>query len=124
MSSTLQCTIRPKEGGEIQRTAEISGEGKSYLACLSENLSAMQVEVNSLLTEMVEKEKAESSSKNGTRSEGDSGSEGWWNGYLPCAGIPTLYDFGKEFLLNESISITGSSRKNGTSKITLAQSLG
>ena len=77
MSSTLQCTIKPKEGGEIQRTAEIRGEGKGYLACLSENLSAMQVEVNSLLTELVEKEKAQSSSKNSTRSEGDSGSEGW-----------------------------------------------
>ena len=82
MSSTLQCMIRPREGGEIQRTAEISGEGKDYLGCLSERLSAMQTEVNSLLTELVEKEKAQNLKSSAT-SEGDSGTEGGYSSYLP-----------------------------------------
>jgi len=68
----LQCTIRSKDGGEVQRTVEIKGEGKSYLRCLSEGLSAMQSDVNTLLTEMVDKEKSQAV-KSGARAESDEG---------------------------------------------------
>ena len=77
--SSLQCTIRTREGGEIQKSAEIRGEGKTYLSCLSENLSSMQTEINTILTEMVDKEKG---LKNGARRKEDSDSEG--------NGMPTL----------------------------------
>ena len=72
---TLQCTIRSRDGGEIQRTAEIKGEGKDYLKCLSESLSTMQSDVNALLTKMVDKEKAQAAKSN-ARAESSSGSEG------------------------------------------------
>lgn len=68
----LQCTIRSQDGGEVQRTVEIKGEGKSYLRCLSEGLSAMQSDVNALLTEMVDKEKSQAA-KSGARAESDEG---------------------------------------------------
>lgn len=68
----LQCTIRSQDGGEVQRTVEIKGEGKSYLRCLSEGLSAMQSDVNTLLTEMVDKEKSQAA-KSGARAESDEG---------------------------------------------------
>ena len=69
---TLQCTIRPQDGGEVQRTTEIKGDGKSYLRSLSEGLSAMQSDVNALLTEMVDKEKCQAV-KGGARAEADEG---------------------------------------------------
>ena len=68
----LQCTIRSQDGGEVQRTVEIKGEGKSYLRCLSEGLSAMQSDVNTLLTVMVDKEKSQAA-KSGARAESDEG---------------------------------------------------
>ena len=57
--STLQCVIRSKGGEEVKKTAEIAGKGKDYLSSLSASLSAMQTEVNTFLTQLVEKEKAE-----------------------------------------------------------------
>lgn len=74
-SRNLQCTIKSRDGGDIQRTAEIKGEGKDYLKCLSESLSTMQSDVNALLTKMVDKEKAQASKSN-ARAESSSGSEG------------------------------------------------
>lgn len=76
---TLQCTIRSRDGGEIQRTAEIKGEGKDYLKCLSESLSTMQSDVNALLTEMVDREKGQPANSNNARAEGSSDSEGMHN---------------------------------------------
>lgn len=75
---TLQCTIRSRDGGEIQRTAEIKGEGKDYLKCLSESLSTMQSDVNALLTEMVDREKGQVANSN-ARAGGSSDSEGMHN---------------------------------------------
>ena len=58
-TATLQCVIRSRGGGEVKKVAEVVGEGRSYLASLSDNLSRMQSEVNAYLTEQVEKEKGE-----------------------------------------------------------------
>ena len=59
--STLQCVVRCKGGKEeeFRKTTEIAGEGKDYLSSLSAGLSQMQQEVNSFLTVLVEREKAE-----------------------------------------------------------------
>ena len=54
----LQCAIRSRDGDEFTESAEITGEGRSYLACLSDSLSQMQTEVNTVLTQLVEKGKA------------------------------------------------------------------
>ena len=75
---TLQCTIRSRDGGKIQRTAEIKGEGKDYLKCLYESLSTMQSDVNALLTEMVDREKGQAANSN-ARAESSSDSEGMHN---------------------------------------------
>ena len=58
--NTLQCVIKCKgEKEEVKKTAEVAGRGKEYLSSLSSSLSQMQTEVNTFLTQLVEKEKAE-----------------------------------------------------------------
>lgn len=73
--TTLQCVVRSREGSETRKTAEVTGEGKSYLASLSKQLSAMQAEVNAVLTEMVDKERGQGA-RNGARQRGESENEG------------------------------------------------
>lgn len=58
--STLQWVVRSKGGKEeVKKTTEIAGKGKEYLSSLSSSLTRMQSEVNTFLTQLVEKEKAE-----------------------------------------------------------------
>ena len=70
--ATLQCVIRTKEGVEVEKSEEIWGEGKTYLASLSDSLSRMQSDVNAYLTELVEKERGQAA-KSGLQPTGDSG---------------------------------------------------
>ena len=72
--ATLQCVIRTKEGVEVKTSEEIWGEGKTYLANLSDNLSRMQADVNTYLTELVEKERGQVA-KSGVQPSGDSGED-------------------------------------------------
>ena len=57
----MQCAIRSLGGEEFKKSVDITGDRNSHLASLSANLSQMQLEVNSFLTQLVEKEKAEKS---------------------------------------------------------------
>lgn len=72
--ATLQCVIRTKEGVEVKTSEEIWGEGKTYLANLSDNLSRMQADVNTYLTELVERERGQVA-KSGVQPSGDSGED-------------------------------------------------
>lgn len=72
--STLQCVIRTKEGVEVKKSEEIWGEGKAYLTSLSDNLSRMQSDVNTYLTELVEKERGQAA-KSGLQPNEDSGED-------------------------------------------------
>ena len=77
--STLQCEIRSLRGDEFKKTAEITGDRTSHLSSLSANLTQMQSEVNSFLTQLVEKEKAEKKSstpKGESSAAATSGDEG------------------------------------------------
>lgn len=71
---SLQCTVISREGRRVEKRTEVGGEGKSYLAGLSEGLRRMQGEVNSVLTEMVEAERGGKVARNGAgREEGSEG---------------------------------------------------
>ena len=56
-TAVLECVITTEGGKEVKKTAEVTGEGKGYLACLSESLCRMQPEVNAYLTQLVESER-------------------------------------------------------------------
>ena len=73
--SKLQCVIRTRGGDEIKKTSEVTGSGKSYLSSLSADLCQMQLEVNTFLTQLVEKEKAEKTSIPKGRNGGGDSSE-------------------------------------------------
>ncbi len=73
---SVQCTVTSSEGRRVEKRADVVGEGKNYLTSLSEKLAAMQGEVNSVLTEMVEAERGRKMAGNGAESKENSESEG------------------------------------------------
>ncbi len=75
---SLQCTITSNEGKKVEKRADVVGTGKSYLANLSEKLSVMRDEINSVLTDMVEAERegGGKATGNGAGRKEDSKSEG------------------------------------------------
>lgn len=67
----LECVIRVKgEEKEVKKVAEIRGTGKDYLTSLSSSICQMQGEVNTFLTQLVEKEKMDSHEASVTQGAG------------------------------------------------------
>ena len=54
---SVQCTVELMNGQRVEKTAQVTGHGKEYLSSLSAILSTLKEDVNTVLSEQVEKEK-------------------------------------------------------------------
>lgn len=58
---SVQCTVELTNGQRVEKTAQVTGHGKEYLSSLSAILSTLKGDVNTVLSEQVEKEKQQPS---------------------------------------------------------------
>ena len=84
--ASVECVVAFTDGRTVERTAEVSGQGKEALEALSTVLSSLRDEVNVAITEVVEQERAAGKSQKRSSSQVDSSSDGEWND-LPCYAV-------------------------------------
>ena len=57
-NQSIECSLEFSNGKKVEKTVSLVGEGKEYLSNLSAALQSLSTEVNSIITEVVEEERA------------------------------------------------------------------